>query len=301
MAIIRECAERYIHGESASAIVTDLNARGVPTAQGKQWRVESFMGILLKKRYLGIREHNGKEYPAQWPAILTQEQWDRIEARRLSTARNWAKSSPIRKYVLTGLVYCGRCGEKLQGAGRYTGPGKPPKRRYRCKAGASLGLAGCGRTHRAADPLELLVTEAVLHVFDDPNIAVMLAPPHDEQTVRQLVSEFERRKAKLGQLVTDYATDLLNREQFALAKSIAEAGIVEAREALAAYQDAETLALISAEGTLREAWDTASLQWRHNVIALVVERVIVHPAHVSGGSWRGYKFNPDLIEIKWRV
>ncbi|WP_274562993.1 hypothetical protein [Streptomyces spiramyceticus] len=74
-----------------------------------------------------------------------------------------------------------------------------------------------------AEPVELPVTAAVWHVFDDPKIAVTLAPKVDEDKVRRLVQEFDRRKAKLDQLVTDYATDVLSRDQYIQAKGMAEA------------------------------------------------------------------------------
>ncbi|MCX4976263.1 recombinase family protein [Streptomyces sp. NBC_00620] len=302
-AIVRECAKRYISGETVSDIVRDLNARGVPSAQGLLWRTENLSRILLKKRYIGVREYNGVEYPAVWPAILTREQYDQMEARRTAAAsRGTRKGKPARKYVLTGAAYCGRCGSKMTGAGRTAEKDRVAQRRYRCQAGDGHGgTIGCGKLYRAADPLELLVTEAVLHVFDDPRVAVTLAPPADETTVRALVTEFERRKAKQKSLVTDYANDLLTREEFALAKGIATAAVDEAREALSEYQDAQTLALIPADQTLREAWATAGLAWRSAVVGLVVERVIVHPATSGRGMWRGYKFNPEYIEIKWKV
>ncbi|WP_427923856.1 recombinase family protein [Streptomyces sp. cg40] len=302
-AIIRECAKRYISGETVSDIVCDLNARGVPSAQGLKWRVESLSRILLKKRYIGIREYNGVEYPAVWPAILTRDQHEQMAARRMAAAsRGTRKGKPARKYLLTGLAYCGRCDAKMTGAGRTAEKDRAAQRRYRCHAGDGHGgTIGCGKLYRAADPLELLVTEAVLHVFDDPKVAVTLAPANDEKTVRALVEEFERRKAKAKSLVADYANDLLTREEFAQAKSIAAAAVDEAREALTEYQDAQTLALVPADQTIREAWATAGLAWRSALVALVVERVIVHPATSGRGMWRGYKFNPEYIEIRWKV
>ncbi|MFM9602416.1 recombinase family protein [Streptomyces turgidiscabies] len=302
-AIVRECAKRYISGETVSDIVLDLNSRGVPAAQGGKWRTENLSRILLKKRYIGVREHNGMEYPAVWPAILTRDQYEQMAARRVAAAsRGTRKGKPARRYLLTGVASCGRCGSKMTGAGRTAEKDRAAQRRYRCQAGDGHGgTIGCGQLYRAADPLELLVTEAVLHVFDDPKVAVTLAPPADELTVRALVDEFERRKAKAKSLVTDYANDLLTREEFALAKGIAAAAVEEAREALSEYQDAQTLALVPAEQTIREAWATAGLAWRSAVVALVVERVIVHPATSGRGMWRGYKFNPEYIEIRWKV
>ncbi|WP_274562473.1 recombinase family protein [Streptomyces spiramyceticus] len=302
-AVIRECAQRFIAGESIRDIVVDLNARGARTATGCEWRIENLQRTIMKKRYIGVREYGGQEYPAVWPAILTREQWDRMEARRLSRKHRWPKGQTgVRKYLLTGFIYCGQCGGVMVGSGRTRESGQPAQMRYRCRRTDNHGrVIGCGKSFRVAEPVELLIKEAVCHVFDDPKVAVTLAPKVDEDKVRLLVQEYERRKAKLDQLVTDYATDVLSRDQFIQAKGIAEASVQEAQEALAHYQDESAAARVPADQTIREAWDTSGLEWRRSVVQLVVDKVIIKPGHPGSKRWRGYRFNPKFIEIEWRV
>ncbi|MFJ3777542.1 recombinase family protein [Streptomyces sp. NPDC090075] len=302
--VIRECAKRFVAGESIRDIVRDLNGRGVPTATGKEWRIENLQRTIMKKRYIGVREYEGQDYPAAWPAILKTEQWEQMEARRLSRASRWPKSPHKgRKYLLTGFIYCGNCGTAMVGSGRSPEGDRPGYLRYRCRYMDNHGrVIGCGKVFRNAAPLELLVSEAVWHVFDNPKTAITLAPKVDEDRVRAAVEEYERRKAKLDQLVTDYATDVLTKDQFVLAKGVAESKVFDARSALAALQDDNALARVPADQTISEAWETAGLDWRRSVTRLVVERVTVQPAGAGGfHDWRGYRFNPDLIQIKWKV
>ncbi|PKV88204.1 recombinase family protein [Streptomyces sp. TLI_146] len=300
--VVRECARRFIAGESIGDITRDLNERGVPTATGKQWRIENLQRTIMKKRNIGVREYEGQEYPAEWPAILTREQWDRMEAQRLSKEWRWPKTQTgVRKYLLTGFIYCGRCGSRMYSGGRGPEGGRPSQRRYRCRPHDNYGNAsGCSKTFRIAEPVELLVTQAVWQVFDDPKVAVFLSPQVDEDKVRRLVQEFERRKGKLDQLVTDYATDVLSRDQFIQAKGIAEASVQEAREALSHYQSETSLAHVPATQTIRDAWETSGLEWRRNILRLVVDRVIVHPGRPGTKRWHGYHFDPEKIEIKWK-
>ncbi|MFD8318509.1 hypothetical protein [Kitasatospora purpeofusca] len=125
--------------------------------------------------------------------------------------------------------------------------GRRAVRRYRCRRTDNHGRTiGCGQTFRIAEPVELLVKEAVLTAFDDPKIAITLAPEVDEDKMRALVQEYERRRSKVDQLVTDYATDLLTRKQFAQAKAIAEAAVQEAQELLAQAQEETALARVPA-------------------------------------------------------
>ncbi|MGW2851503.1 recombinase family protein [Streptomyces sp. NPDC001215] len=302
--VIRECAKRFIAGESIRDIVRDLNGRGVPTATGAQWRIENLQRTIMKKRYIGVREYEGQDYPAVWKPILTLEQWQQMETRRLSRASRWPKGSTgSRKYLLTGFIYCGNCGGAMVGSGRTAEGDRPAYRRYRCRYMDNHGkVIGCAKVYRAAEPVELLVTEAVWHVFDNPKTAITLAPKVDEDRVRAAVEEYERRKGKLDQLIADYATDVLTKDQFVMAKGIAEGRVFQARDALAALQDDGALARVPAHQTVGEAWETAGLDWKRSVTRLVVERVTVKPSGPGGFmDWRGYRFNPDLVEIKWKV
>lgn len=71
-----------------------------------------------------------------------------------------------RRYLLSGLLRCGRCGGKMYASRKTT-------RRYVCLAGPDHG--GCGRLTVVAEPLELLITEAVLDRLDSPQLAATLA------------------------------------------------------------------------------------------------------------------------------
>jgi hypothetical protein len=53
--------------------------------------------------------------------------------------------------------------------------------------------------------------------------------------------------------------------------------------------------------TLREAFAGASLGWRRQAISLVVEKVVIKPRGSGRMMWRGWQFNPDDVEIVWKV
>lgn len=71
-------AERIIGGDSYRAIALDLNARGITTSRGGLWRALKIPSVVFRKRNLGIREHLGTEYPAEWPAIYDEETAGRL-------------------------------------------------------------------------------------------------------------------------------------------------------------------------------------------------------------------------------
>jgi hypothetical protein len=301
-AILREVARRAIAGESYLTIVRDLNDRGVPTVQGKQWQVSNLQRLMLQQRYVGVRVHNGVEYPAQWPAILTPEEHELLEAARKARQREWRNGRPgARSYLLTGLAFCGNCGGVMIGSRRQDTPDDPSLRRYRCRTYDNTGRkTGCGKVFRAAEPLELFVSRAVLHRFDSPDVALALAPREHEDEIKRLVERYDRQRQKLDDLVDDYAADLLTRDQFARAKSTAEAVLEQTRAELGRLQHRQAIAQLGPNQTVGEAWASADLQWRRSVVELVVDRVVVLPGHPGFHQWRGYRFDPQYVKIVWK-
>lgn len=302
-AIVRECADRAISGEPILLIVQDLNRRGITTTRGKKWRTENLQRLLLSKRLIGIREHLGTDYPATWPAIITQEQHDLIEISYKARAGRLKGKPGTRTYLLTGFCYC-TCGRPMTGNGKVMTPGQPARPRYRCRVHNSFGdKAGCGKVFRMAEPLDLFVAEAVLHRFDSPEVAAALAPKEDEGRVRELIAQYDARKRKLDELVDDYYSGELGitKEQFARNKAASETALADLRAEVSGLQGQQMLAQMSPGQTIREAWETAGLGWRRSLIQLIVDRVVVHPGLSGSKKWQGYRFNPDNIEIVWKV
>lgn len=295
--ILQECIERSIAGEPAYLITKDLNERGVPTTYGKKWRTTNLQRLLLSDRIVGIRDHNGVKHDAQWPAITTKEQQERI--RVAWSARRQAPGRPrgTRSYLLTGFAYCSKCGGVLRGNGREMSG--EYQRRYTCRVMDDMSEeVGCGKTYRNADPLEAWVSEAVLHRFDSPEVAKFLAGPENESEIGQLVTDIEFRKQKLDEFVDDYASGLLNREQFARAKGRTEAELEDLKQKVSRLQ--QTSVRLPQE-PLRDVWDSMNLEWRRSVIRLLVDRVTVLPGHPRSAKWRQWRFDPKFVSISWRV
>lgn len=330
VAVLVEAKDRYLAGETVRDIVRDYYQRGLRGTAGQAWRVENFQRLLFHRRYVesgghptqtlndgsakhlcapdckvkhGIRVHNGAEYPAVWPAIFTRDEWNRMEARRKARAQRWpGRGRQVgRQYLLTGLVFCGQCGAYMVGSRRKL-PSGEWQRRYRCKKYDNYGqTVGCGKLFRGADPLEAWIAEAVLYRFETPEIMASLAEPEGEDRTDELVQAYQEAKENLDQMVADYASRLLTREQFALAKGIAENGVETARDALAKYQTRNVGIRLPEPGMMREVWQTAGLDWRHQVIALLVEKIMVLPGHPGFHEWRGWRFDPKYVRVVWRV
>jgi site-specific DNA recombinase len=297
--VIREAAQLVLAGEPLLNVVKMLNLREVPTAKGLRWHNRNLEQILTSRRIAGIRTHNGTEYPAVWPSIISVENSDRLRLI-LKDRRGQRNGRQPQTYLLSRMCYCGLCGKPLI-SGSHAG-----KRKYFCRHYDSSGnVHGCGKIVRTAEPVEILVSEAVLYRCDSPEVAASL---RDSETpeVGSLMEEYNARKQKLTELVEDYASGLLNREQLAQAKGVVEEALERTRSRLAKLESGRALASIPVDKTIREAWAEGSLAWRRSLISLLVEKVVVMPSWPGGRRWtspdgRQWAFEPEAIRIVWRV
>lgn len=308
-AVIRECVKRIISGEREMDLVRDLNKRGIKTAEGLQWRISNLKHQLMKKRYVqwqdtdrGTRVHKGNEYKAVWPYLISREDHELMAAAfRMNSSSRRTGYVTGRTYLLSGIARCGQCGAAMYGNGRTLRSGQR-QRRYVCRHQDSHGSrVGCGKVMRGADPLELLIKEAVIYRFDSPEVAAALAPKDDQDQVRELVDRHSQQTLHLRALVADYGTGLLSREDLVIAKTAAQAMIDETEAALAKVQTGKALAQVPAGLTIREAWEQGSLDWRRQLVVLLVDHIDVLPGHPGSMQWQGWRFDPNKIKVAWRA
>jgi len=132
--LVRKIFELYASGKSQAQIVDWLNAQGYKTSRGGHFTKQSLHDILHNEKYIGIytyfkgtkHNHHAKRddvvrVPGGLPAIIDEELWDQVQKRfRAHAGRK-------HRYMLAGLLKCGRCGGYMHGHG-----GKEPD--YRCTA-----------------------------------------------------------------------------------------------------------------------------------------------------------------------
>jgi DNA invertase Pin-like site-specific DNA recombinase len=310
--VILDACRWLLAGHSLRGVARRLNEQGHRTTTGAMWRPLNLRRILLSHRIIGIRTHNGMEFPGQWEPILDRETWDRVGAILTAPARMvGADRKGARSYLLTGYMICGRCGGQMIGQAHRNPKSNGPTRRYWCPASDDRGVqTGCGKLARQAEPVEVLVAEAVLTAIDSPDMAKRLAASagDTEGEMAGLLAEHAKRKQKLNELVEDYGNGLLNREQFAHAKAIVDGAITELQQRMTELTANRTMASVQPGQTFRQAWDDADLDWRRALVASVVEAVVLHPGRPGAQRWspsgddpRSWNFDPSKVEIRWRV
>jgi site-specific DNA recombinase len=151
-AVIRTLGERYLAGESLRSLATWLDQQGVRTVDGGPWRTTTLRAMLSSGRIAGLRDHHGQVIAqAVWAPIISEQVRGRILARMTDLAVSGRRTP--RRYLLSGLARCGKCGNTLYSSARRA------HRRYVCLGGPDHATQrrprrgdGCGERH-AVSPI----------------------------------------------------------------------------------------------------------------------------------------------------
>ena len=287
--VIRECARRVLAGDSLRSICLDLNERGIASASGKQWTSQPLRRMLMSGRISGQREHRGEIVAkAEWPAIITPRETQQLRAKLGDPDRRTNRAS--RRYLLTRLLRRSRCGSVLVSRPRDDGT-----RRYVCASGPGFG--GCGKTTIIADPLEQFIAAGVLHRLESPRLpeAIIRSPNRADGSEWQ--SKVERTQAKLDELAELWAEGEITRGEWLKARAPIEKRQTLAKKKLAALNRASALVpFIGDAKRVREQWQTMTLSRQHQIVAALLDHVIVGPGR------RGYnRFDESRLRPVWRV
>lgn len=305
-AILREVAGRVITGESYKSIAWWLNDKGVTTSGGKLFYPLTVRNMLKKPRYAGLRVHEGKEYPAIWEPIFDAETWEQLQTTMMLRADSRPDVPKARRYMLTGVVFCGGCGKPLNGMTKRDNPSRPIRRTYQCRVqGDARKQHGCGGVTRNAEALEHWVRESVFaHLASSSLLELLGADATDVQVIRDLIAQRDAQQARLDQFVDDYATGLLERPQFERAKRTAESELERVRKLLTRHASSNAvLSMLPSDKSVEAAWAEGSDEWRRSLVSGLIERVVVNPGttkpfyYIDGKMAR---FDPTLVQIEWR-
>jgi site-specific DNA recombinase len=310
--VIREAVQAALAGQPVRSIVRTLNQRGVPTSTGKLWTEPKLKAILTSPRIIGIRTHLGQEYPAAWPALVSREDF---EQARLILQGNWQGKKQARTYLLTGFLYCGNCGECMNGGAYYKvrkSDGEAPRRSYRCYTTNIWGAKhGCGKLRRLADPVELLVTDLVLKRYSSPKFAMAIRRAYQDSGPDELstyLDEAQGYRLKIQEVEDAYKAGRpgMDIDTMLRIKLDLEEELDKVNTKIARHSTGRVLAAIPAGKNVHAAWDKADIDQRRALIGLIVKRVVILPGRPGRQRWhheetgQTFVFDPERVLIEWK-
>ena len=287
--MIRALTDRFLAGESLRSLATWLESEGVPTVKNSTWQTSTVRGVLAAPRIAGLREHCGVVVgPAVWDPIISVEQHQNVVARLEQNVKTGRRTP--RSYLLSGMLRCGKCDGKLYSSRRAT------TRRYVCMSGPDHG--GCGKLTIVAEPVEELVTAAVLYRLDTPELGDVIAGRAAQNEQGAALSEaLAAEQAQLLELAEMWSAKQLGRSEWMTARGPIEARVNDLERRLARLTRDDVLATVVGNGeALRGQWGELNLTRQNAIVRAVLDRAVIAPAVRRGGV-----FDPDRVDPVWRV
>ncbi len=150
--IVRLIYEMYSNGVSYDVIINKLNSKGYSTKTARSFGKSSIHDLLRNEKYKGIyifnrtiskvngKRNNNKSKPEDeiirieggMPQIISNELWEsvknKMDMNKRSRAANYAKEI----YLLSGLIFCGKCNGAMTGTRKFAGRNKTLYLSYEC-------------------------------------------------------------------------------------------------------------------------------------------------------------------------
>lgn len=278
-AMLREAYDHLLSGGSLHSIVKRWNEEGRLTSRGNAWRTSVLKRSLMTATIAGLREYEGQLYQADWEALVSREDWDKMRTLLSDPSRQrrgFGGGTGTGKYVLSGLVRCGGCGGSMVASVYSSGRGT---RGWVCALSKTKGCVNSSRIAR--EPLETYVVEGALARLETPD----LEP--DEQVSDehvQLRKGIEKDHAALRRLEDDYYDGLFEGDRAGYLRQrdrITSRIAVSERQLLDAARSS-VLAGIDSVETLRAHWEDETVARRNAILGAVIDKIVIskYPAHL---------------------
>ena len=226
--VIQKIFDLYTQGNTIDRIAEYLNTNNVPSANGYRlnspkfkgyretyhrkgsdvpinridvkWQGATISNYLRNKWYIGERTYNNQTYSID--PIIKPEQWSVAAAMLEENAISFRskKESKVHTYLLSGLLYCGKCGKKMYG--HYTGLNN----HYYCSSqeeGTKCGQKGMNKENLEAAVAIVVKKKGSFDLIDGKDGVVggfFKISPQEEKKLKEdietnnaLINEYEKK------------------------------------------------------------------------------------------------------------
>jgi len=172
---VRIIFEMFAKGHGYSEIINYLNEHGYITKRGRIFGKNSLYEILSNEKYTGVfvfnkaaakndSRRNNHAYKTNdqiirieggCPAIIGRKLFEKVQRIKAKNRRNTGRYHGKEFYLLTGKVFCGVCGKRIQGNLRFSGERKNRLCTYRCDEPKAL----CKNKENNKDYLDAYVAD----------------------------------------------------------------------------------------------------------------------------------------------
>lgn len=221
--VVRYIFKLYLHENMGiRKIAGQLNEEGIPTRRGGRWSMVSIRDLLRNRVYLGTYTRFGVKIPGSHPPLISPEDFRRVQ-ERLQSRQGTARTRTVTPFLLSGLAYCARCGNRMIGVSRRQkwktrdGTEKSASYRYyQCES--RTNQSACGYNTQRAAELEARIRQ--LLEDDTPVVRRVRRAGNVDSYLLDLMGQVEKIEARMRrgrrqveQLVGDAAHGHISTER----------------------------------------------------------------------------------------
>jgi len=166
---------------------------------GGRWSMVTVRDILRNRAYLGHYSRFGTTVTGSHPALVSPEDFRKVQDR-LQTRHGVTRTRTVQPFLLSGLVFCGRCGNKLIGVSRrqkWTTKAGEEKtaayRYYQCESRTNQN--SCGYNTQRVVELEGRLRAALRE--DDQPVTRLRRAGNVDSYLLDLHGQFDRVEARM--------------------------------------------------------------------------------------------------------
>lgn len=298
--VVRYIFRLYLQeGMGIRKIAGQLNQEAIPTRRGGKWSMVSIRDLLRNRSYLGTYTRFGVKVPGSHPALVSPDDF-RLVQERLQSRQATVRERQVVPFLLSGLVYCARCGSKMIGVSRRqkwtTKAGEERSaayRYYQCESRTNQST--CGYNTQRAPVLEERVRTMLAE--DSPSVTRLRRAGNVDSYLLDVIAQGERIEGRmrrvrrqLEELVADAAHGHMTVERMktigadlAREQQELEDELADNRSRLAAHQtEAERQRHIEdLRARLVREWETLEFDALQSALREVVDRIEVDSDEAS--------------------
>jgi site-specific DNA recombinase len=288
--VVAAMYDRYLsHDGGVRSIANWLNDSGVRTRRGQRWSMVTVRDILRNSAYIGTYKRFGLRIPGTYQPIVAHGVFRQVQ-ERMQSRTPIRRHAPGEPFLLSGILYCGHCGQRMMGVTRRQMWRKKDGERsrgeyryYQCQS--RINRSQCDYHTTKAPDLEAEVVERLMAIDPaadgiDTGDAAALAKEQRasvdarmaalDRRYRSIVERAAGGGLTLSQLRGATAELIESKQQLVRQRQLVDDGPGGMRKVVQASLD-----------KLRHAWENLETAERQEVLRTLVGRVVVKDGQVE--------------------
>lgn len=200
---VRLIFQLYTEGNGYNVIINELNKHGYRTKNNKDFGKNSINNILNNEKYIGTyvfnktnRQKSGfsvSKYKNEdeiirikdgVPRIISDKIWEKVRNMMDKNKTNSAANKAKEIYLLSGLIYCGKCNGAMVGNRKTAGRNKTIYKTYECNIRKRTKQCDAKSINKELVE-QIVIDEMIKKIFNPDSIKKLSVKIHDYTTSQQ--------------------------------------------------------------------------------------------------------------------